>query len=522
MILEGILTTVDDAGEVNVAPMGAEIDADRSRLRLRPFQGGRTFENLRRSRQGVFHVVDDARLLADAATGNPSPPMRSAEAVRGFVIESACQVLELEITRVDDSSERSVMDARVVHRESRRDFFGWNRAKHAVLEAAILITRAHLLPNEEIRARMTSLRVLVEKTGGSQERDALRSLEAHLDRVAAPSPENATEDRSTGARVRTGARVHFGLIVPGAAASRQFGGSGVMLEDPGLEVTVERARGLEASGELAARAAEFARRFSGNPSPPYRITVSSGHPDHVGLGTGTQLGLAVARGIATLEQEPLTAVELASRVDRGKRSAVGVHGFEHGGMIVEAGKSAEPKTRSVISPLVGCFRFPTPWRVVLIVPRGRSGASGEAEEEAFGSMSPTAEATIDRLSRLALLGLIPALLEADIESFGEALYEYGCLSGECFAPFQSDVFASPQIAELVRFVRDAGVRGVGQSSWGPAAYAVVESDAAAASLVERLRRGLRYEPDELIVTRVMERGARVEQLRSLPSLHTLT
>ncbi len=522
MILEGIITTVDAAGEVNVAPLGAEVGGDGSQLRLRPFQGGRTFDNLRRSRQGVFHVIDDVQLLADAATGNPSPRRRPAEVVNGFVLESACQTLEIEVTRIDDSTERSVMDARVVRHESRRDFFGWNRGKHAVLEAAILITRAHLLPEEEIRVRMTSLRVLVEKTGGSQERGAFRSLETYLDRLSSPPVESATEDRSTAVRVRAGARVHFGLMVPGAAALRQFGGTGLMLEEPGLEVTVERAADLETVGELAERAAAFAQAFSGQASPPYRITARNRHPDHVGLGTGTQLGLAVARGIATLDQESLTAVELAARVGRGRRSAVGVHGFERGGMIVEAGKKTSPEYTQAISSLVGCYRFPDAWRVVLIVPRGLRGASGGVEEKAFSSLEPIREEIVDRLSRLALLGMIPALLESDIDSFGEALYEYGRRSGECFAPFQSSAFASPEIAALVRFVRAEGVRGVGQSSWGPAVYAVVESAPAATALVERLRGEFSYQAEEIIVSRVMDRGADVERLRSMPSLHTLT
>ncbi len=334
--------------------------------------------------------------------------------------------------------------------------------------------------------------------------------------------ESVTEDRSTAVRVRAGARVHFGLIVPGAAAPRQFGGTGLMLEEPGLEVTVERAADLETVGELAERAAAFAQAFSGQASPPYRITARNRHPDHVGLGTGTQLGLAVARGIATLEQESLTAVELAARVGRGRRSAVGVHGFERGGMIVEAGKKTGPKDTRAISSLVGCYRFPDAWRVVLIVPRGLRGASGGVEEKAFSSLEPIREEIVDRLSRLTLLGMIPALLESDIDSFGEALYEYGRRSGECFAPFQSSAFASPEIAALVRFVRAEGVRGVGQSSWGPAVYAVVESAPAATALVERLRGEFSYQAEEIIVSRVMDRGADVERLRSMPSLHTLT
>ncbi len=518
MILEGLITTVDAEGKLHLAPMGPQVSADMSRMTLRPFRGGRTFENLCRSRQGVFHIVDDVEMLAAAAVGDVSPPVRPAESVDGFVLVEACQALEIRVTRVDDGAERSTMEARVVRRESLRDFFGWNRGKHAVLEAAILATRVHLLPAGEINSRLASLQVLVDKTGGVKERRAFKSLQTYVDNFVPPATAGPRGKPPVGGvRVRGGARVHFGLIDPGGAATRRFGGAGLMVEDPPLEVTVERAHRLEVVGSLAQRATEFARRFTGQDSPPYRIGVSLSRPDHVGLGTGTQLGLAVARGIASLEGDDQTTVDLALRVGRGRRSAVGVHGFERGGVIVEAGKKSDPS----ISPLLGRYRFPLAWRVVLMLPRGQQGVSGLPEENAFGDMDRPGESVVDKLSRLLLLGIIPGLVEADLDTFGEALYEYGYRSGEIFSRCQSSAFATPEIAAVARFLRSEGVRGVGQSSWGPAVFAIVDGDAAATRVVQSLTERFRFEPEDFVVTRGLDRGAEVASLREAPSLHTL-
>jgi len=182
MILEGIVTTHDAQGELNVAPMGPIVDAEMSTLIFRPFQTSQTYRNLKQRPQGVFHVVDDVLLLAEAAIGAPRSPLatRPAERVEGTILESACRWYEFEITRFDDAQERTTLTAQVTHRGRLRDFFGFNRAKHAVLEAAILATRVHLLPAEEIKAQMQALAVPVKKTAGERERAAFALLQDYI------------------------------------------------------------------------------------------------------------------------------------------------------------------------------------------------------------------------------------------------------------------------------------------------------------------------------------------------------
>jgi hypothetical protein len=178
VILEGLVTTLDAQGRVNLAPMGPLVEPDMRRLVLRPFRTSQTFRNLALHRQGVFHVTDDVELLAQAAIDRLErlPAMRPAEGVVGQILCDACRWYAFVVDSVDDSAERTRLEARVVAEGRQRDFFGFNRAKHAVVEAAIVATRKHLLPAAQIADELSRLAPLVEKTGGDAERRAFDLL----------------------------------------------------------------------------------------------------------------------------------------------------------------------------------------------------------------------------------------------------------------------------------------------------------------------------------------------------------
>ena len=180
MILEGLVTTTDATGGPHLAPMGPTVDAAFTKLLLRPFPTSNTYQNLLRHGEGVFHVTDDARLVALAAVGvvPELPPTFPAEKVRGFVLADCCRAFEFVVETVDDSRERIHLEAEVVHSHRLRDFLGFHRAKHAVIEAAILATRFHLLPAAEIDAEFKKLRIIVEKTGDAAEFEAIAAMEA--------------------------------------------------------------------------------------------------------------------------------------------------------------------------------------------------------------------------------------------------------------------------------------------------------------------------------------------------------
>jgi hypothetical protein len=178
MILEGIITTMNADGTVNISPMGPRVDDAMRQLVLRPYQTSTTYQNLKRSGQGVFHVTDDVELLARTAVAvpDPLPALVPCPAVEGWIIAGACRWYALRVRSLDDRSERTEIVCDVVDQGRLRDFFGFNRAKHAVVEAAILATRTGFLSADDVLAEYNRLAVLVEKTGGPAERRAFEYL----------------------------------------------------------------------------------------------------------------------------------------------------------------------------------------------------------------------------------------------------------------------------------------------------------------------------------------------------------
>jgi uncharacterized protein len=189
VILEGIVTTLSLEDVLNVAPMGPEIDPGwgMDRFVLRPYRTSTTYANLKARGEGVLHVTDDVLLLAQAAIGaamDPSPATRPAAVVAGAILVDACRYYEFRVAELDDHEDRTRIAVETVAHGRHRDFFGFNRAKHAVLEAAILATRTAWLPLRELLLEFRKLEVLVDKTGGPSERTAFTLLHDYLREAA--------------------------------------------------------------------------------------------------------------------------------------------------------------------------------------------------------------------------------------------------------------------------------------------------------------------------------------------------
>jgi uncharacterized protein len=171
VIIETIVTSTAQDGTINFAPMGVEWQDDA--LVLKPFLETTTFRNLSAGGAAVVNLTDDVMLFARAALSDPQFPSFPAQVVPGVVLDAACSWREVEVVSVDDTPPRSRIRTRVVHRGFRREFIGFNRARHAVLEATILATRTHLLPAEQVRDELARLQVIVDKTAGSREQEAM-------------------------------------------------------------------------------------------------------------------------------------------------------------------------------------------------------------------------------------------------------------------------------------------------------------------------------------------------------------
>lgn len=274
-------------------------------------------------------------------------------------------------------------------------------------------------------------------------------------------------------------RLHFGMFSFGQPAVRQFGGVGAMVASPQVRVSVRPAEKFEVVGLHRERAGRFAeavlanlrneKLVDGDVRLNGRLEVQQAPREHVGLGLGTQLGLSVAAGVcAALGFTRRSAIELARLAGRGARSAIGTHGFNQGGLLVEAGKLNGDK----ISPLIARIDVPAEWRFLLIIPRAASGLAGGDEQQAFERLPPVPPETTDRLLRETMLHMLPAAAAGDFAEFGASLYRFGHLAGSCFAAEQGGPFASEQTARIVEELRRIGVVGAGQSSWGPTVFAL--------------------------------------------------
>jgi beta-ribofuranosylaminobenzene 5'-phosphate synthase len=302
------------------------------------------------------------------------------------------------------------------------------------------------------------------------------------------------------------ARLHFGMLDPAGLGRRRFGGCGVGIESPRVVVAVRPRSGEEVSahGPQADRAGAFAQRArtAFGHSGGLEVEVREAIPSHVGLGSGTKLGLAIARGVAELAGLVTRPEQLAEASGRGARSSVGCWTFAAPGVVLEAGVTGSGS----ISPLVARHLVPDGWRCVLALPRNGQGLSGDAEDRFFAALhqQPTSE---PRVARLLLTALLPGVMVGDIDEFGAALTEIQREIGSMFAARQGGVF-HPRAAPVVEAMEALGVGAVGQSSWGPTVYGIVAGEQRAAEVAD----GLRVATDTGTDIRVVDfdrRGARV-------------
>lgn len=301
-------------------------------------------------------------------------------------------------------------------------------------------------------------------------------------------------------------RLHFGLLSFGQPTGRQFGGAGVMIDSPRLRLRLSTDDALSIHGPMADRVRRAVSRYAEVREmevPPCRVEVLEAPPQHVGLGSGTQLALSVVAGLNALAgRDALDAEALTRLSGRAERSAIGTYGFLHGGLLMESGKLPN----DAISPLERRIELPTGWRFVLIMPRHERGISGDEERRAFEELPPVPPAWTAALRAELTEHLFPAAERGDFASFSESLYRYGYAAGLCFAVAQSGAFATPRVAQLVKTIRDLGVAGVGQSSWGPTVFAALENASAAERFVSRLQSHL-HADEEVVITQADNRGA---------------
>jgi beta-RFAP synthase len=283
--------------------------------------------------------------------------------------------------------------------------------------------------------------------------------------------------------IKAPARLHLGMFDLSGSLGRRFGGLGVAIARPAVMLEASRSDQLTAQGPDADRVLEFARRYltAIGLQAGAHFHIKQTIPRHVGLGSGTKLGLTVAQALATLYDQPTDPYLLGRAVGRGERSAVGLWTFAQGGFVVEGGQWPES---NLPAPLLLRYPMPVNWYCVLAIPDQTTGLSGQSEATAFAQLAVPANQAA-RIAHVVLMSLLPALVEGQLVEFGAALTQVQRLVGDCFSPIQGGQFSNSRSAELIEALLDWGAAGAGQSSWGPTVYGLVADEAQGQQLVSR-------------------------------------
>lgn len=315
-------------------------------------------------------------------------------------------------------------------------------------------------------------------------------------------------------RVKTSARLHLGQLDLNGSMGRLYGGIGLAVDRPCLEISAQPDKDLNIAGpeEEGDRVLAIARQYCRHYGlPGAKICITSSFPAHSGLGSGTQLSLALGLALTRIYGLHPEIMELARLTDReGSRSGIGVAVFTRGGFLVDGGMPAARRngageTPFQVPPVVACLPFPREWGIVLATPHKQERISGSKEKLAFQSLPPMAEELSGRLCRLVLMKVLPALVEKNLALFGEGVTEMQQIIGSYFAPVQGGVFATREGAELAELLLSAGAAGVGQSSWGPTVYSFASNEKLAS--LEKVARAYLDNRGDVWVARGRNQGA---------------
>jgi beta-RFAP synthase len=314
-------------------------------------------------------------------------------------------------------------------------------------------------------------------------------------------------------RVVAPARLHLGFLDLNGDLGRLFGSIGLAIDRPATEIVLAPARAFRAEGPDHVRALAILRRYAEalSPGTAYQLDVRSVIPPHSGLGSGTQLALAVGAGIAALEGSQRDAQELGELAERGARSAIGMAAFATGGFIVDGGRGTKDRP----PPILLRTQFPAAWRVLLILDDRSKGVHGDDEAKAFSDLPPLSDSAAAHVCRLVLMQLVPGLMEADIDAFGAAITEIQAIVGGHFAAAQGGgPWTSPAVGRIAQRLKQAGAIGIGQSSWGPTGFAFTASKENAQDLYDSAIEAARAEGLEILIGQGRNGGALVEQVAS--------
>lgn len=269
--------------------------------------------------------------------------------------------------------------------------------------------------------------------------------------------------------IKAPARLHLGFLDLHGGLGRSFGSVGLCIEGLYSALTISPASSFEVVGPSAGRVMHYTEQITSHFSldNDFRIDIKQSIPEHMGLGSGTQLSLATGIAITQMKGLNVSIEEIATALGRGARSGIGIGAFKYGGFLVDGGRGEE----SIVPPITARMPFPESWRIVLLLDHDFRGVHGQEEIEAFRNLPKMTDTTVDHLCRIVLMQVLPALAENNCDAFGAGITEIQNSVGDHFSHAQGGRYASQAVASVLQWAEaHAAVSGIGQSSWGPTGF----------------------------------------------------
>jgi beta-ribofuranosylaminobenzene 5'-phosphate synthase len=280
------------------------------------------------------------------------------------------------------------------------------------------------------------------------------------------------------------ARLHMGFIDLSGSLGRQFGSIGIALNEINTRLTLATSDKRTITGSSAQRAGRCLSQLceAMSVSDQVSINIEAAIPEHVGLGSGTQMALAIGSALNAYYGLGLTVRDIAAVMDRGLRSGIGIGVFEHGGLVVDGGRGE----KTITPPVLVHLEVPADWRFILVLDRGQ-GLHGDQEIAAFEALPPFPQQEAEHLCYQIMMQALPAVAEQDLHQFGQVISQLQIAVGKHFAPAQGGIYASKEVGKAMAWLAKQGAVGIGQTSWGPTGFCAVESPEIADSIVNQAK-----------------------------------
>lgn len=303
------------------------------------------------------------------------------------------------------------------------------------------------------------------------------------------SPSQSADFEAMKVIVTCSARLHMGFFDLNGSTGRMFGSLGIGINAPCTQIEITRSDKTIIEGINGHPLSENIEKLvnslkvTHNITQDFTIKINQAIPQHTGLGSGTQMALALGAGLNRLFNLGLTVPQIAALTQRGSRSGIGIGTFEFGGLVVDGGRGNNHSP----PPIIARHDFPPDWPILLILDNAEQGAHGEHELLAFDSLQKASLASAQTLALCVLMQALPALVERDYAAFSRAIYKLQQATGEYFAPAQGGIFKSKSVAEILNYLYQNNVLCAGQSSWGPTGFAVFQDDLSANAMLTLLQ-----------------------------------